>query len=137
MEVLQDRSKGRFKLYVSSTWAAIAESTADVFQMVLNNPPAGWTGGSGFVTREMVEKHMPSGGVGSAEHGKGGKVLLCGPPPMLNAMKWVDGIRNMVYEADGAGRIWPVSGTPHHERSRSSRIRCSCSRLLEEMWEGN
>ncbi|KAI9637192.1 putative NADH-cytochrome b5 reductase 1 [Dioszegia hungarica] len=70
LEVLQDRSKGRFKLY-----------------MVLNNPPAGWTGGSGFVTREMVEKHMPSGGVGSAEHGKGGKVLLCGPPPMLNAMK--------------------------------------------------
>jgi cytochrome-b5 reductase len=35
----------------------------------------------------MVEKHMPEGGVGSPEHGKGGKVLLCGPPPMINAMK--------------------------------------------------
>jgi hypothetical protein len=79
---------------------------------------------------------MPSGGVGSAEHGKGGKVLLCGPPPMLNAMKWVIYTKTIWYEADGIGLTWPVSDTPHHERSRSSRTRCSCSRLLEEMWGG-
>lgn len=56
-------------------------------QYTLNNAPEGWTQGVGFVTREMIEKHMPSGGVGSAEHGQGGKVLLCGPPPMIGAMK--------------------------------------------------
>ena len=56
-------------------------------QYALNNPPSGWTHATGFVTREMIEAAMPSGGVGSAEHGKGGKVLLCGPPPMINAMK--------------------------------------------------
>jgi cytochrome-b5 reductase len=30
----------------------------------------------------MIEQHMPSGGVGAR-----GKVLMCGPPPMMNAMK--------------------------------------------------
>ncbi|KAJ9096097.1 hypothetical protein QFC19_007323 [Naganishia cerealis] len=51
-------------------------------QYVLNNAPAGWTGGQGFITRDMIESHMPSGGVGAR-----GKVLMCGPPPMMNAMK--------------------------------------------------
>jgi cytochrome-b5 reductase len=49
---------------------------------VLNNAPAGWQGGVGFVTRDMIEALMPAGGIPS-----GGKVLLCGPPPMMTAMK--------------------------------------------------
>jgi len=47
---------------------------------VLNNPPAGWTSGSGFVTKDQIEKHLPS-----VSHDI--KILLCGPPPMINAMK--------------------------------------------------
>lgn len=47
---------------------------------VLNNPPSGWTGGTGFVTKDQIEKHLPS-----SSHDI--KVLLCGPPPMMNAMK--------------------------------------------------
>ncbi len=43
----------------------------------------------GFVTKDMIEKHMPTGGVGSATHGEGEKVLMCGPPLMMTAMKWV------------------------------------------------
>ncbi|ORX40877.1 putative NADH-cytochrome b5 reductase [Kockovaella imperatae] len=70
LEKLRDESKGRFEL-----------------MYVLNNPPQGWTGGVGFVTKEMIEKCMPEGGVGSPEHGVGHKVLMCGPPPMMNAMK--------------------------------------------------
>lgn len=38
---------------------------------VLNNPPPGWTGGSGFVTKDQIEKHLPS-----SNHDI--KVLLCG-----------------------------------------------------------
>jgi cytochrome-b5 reductase len=49
---------------------------------VLNETPAGWTGGKGFVTRDMIEAHMHAEGVAS-----GGKVLICGPPPMITAMK--------------------------------------------------
>ncbi|KAK8850722.1 NADH-cytochrome b5 reductase 1 [Kwoniella newhampshirensis] len=70
LEALRDASNGRFKLYY-----------------VLNKPPAGWTGGVGFVTKEMIENLMPEGGVGSPTHGEGHKVLMCGPPPMCSAMK--------------------------------------------------
>ncbi|TFY77089.1 hypothetical protein EWM64_g6925 [Hericium alpestre] len=54
---------GRFKVYY-----------------VLNNPPAGWTGGVGFVTKEQIAAHLPP-----SDHNI--KVLLCGPPPMMTAMK--------------------------------------------------
>ncbi|KAI9367274.1 hypothetical protein BJX61DRAFT_529257 [Aspergillus egyptiacus] len=47
---------------------------------VLARPPEGWTGYSGFVSKEMIEKHI--GGPADED-----KVLLCGPPPMINAMK--------------------------------------------------
>lgn len=70
LEELRDKSKGRFVLYY-----------------VLNKVPQGWTGGEGFITKEMIEKHMPEDGPGSPEHGIGHKVLMCGPPPMMGAMK--------------------------------------------------
>ncbi|KIK78225.1 hypothetical protein PAXRUDRAFT_834660 [Paxillus rubicundulus Ve08.2h10] len=47
---------------------------------VLNNPPEGWTGGVGFVSKEHIEEHLPSSSDDI-------KVLLCGPPPMMTAMK--------------------------------------------------
>ncbi|TVY30092.1 NADH-cytochrome b5 reductase [Lachnellula hyalina] len=47
---------------------------------VLNNPPEGWTGGVGFVTPEMMTKWLPK----AADDVK---LLLCGPPPMISAMK--------------------------------------------------
>ncbi|TIA85334.1 hypothetical protein E3P99_04018 [Wallemia hederae] len=47
---------------------------------VLNSPPASWDGGIGFVNKQMIEERFPP-----AE--REGKVLLCGPPPMINAMK--------------------------------------------------
>ncbi|KAI9286481.1 hypothetical protein BC943DRAFT_223415 [Umbelopsis sp. AD052] len=46
---------------------------------VLNDPPEGWTGGVGFVTREMIEKWLPP-------PAKDIKILLCGPPAMIKAM---------------------------------------------------
>jgi len=50
------------------------------FYNVLNEPPAGWTQGVGFITQDMIEKYLPA---------KGDKmnILMCGPPPMLAAMK--------------------------------------------------
>lgn len=38
---------------------------------VLNNPPENWDGGIGFVTKDMIEKHMPPTDANI-------KVLLCG-----------------------------------------------------------
>ncbi|KAI9055640.1 hypothetical protein LZ554_000584 [Drepanopeziza brunnea f. sp. 'monogermtubi'] len=47
---------------------------------VLNNPPENWDGGVGFVTPEMMTKWLP-------KPAKDVKLLLCGPPPMISAMK--------------------------------------------------
>ncbi|KAH9898470.1 NADH-cytochrome b5 reductase [Cubamyces lactineus] len=47
---------------------------------VLNNPPPNWNGGVGFVTKEHIETHLPP-------TDKDIKVLMCGPPPMIAAMK--------------------------------------------------
>ncbi|GAB7362793.1 hypothetical protein MBLNU230_g3096t1 [Neophaeotheca triangularis] len=47
---------------------------------VLNNPPEGWTGGTGFVTPEMMKEHFPA-------PASDVKILICGPPPMVSAMK--------------------------------------------------
>lgn len=47
---------------------------------VLNNPPAGWTGGVGFVSKEQIVEHLPP-------TDEDIKILMCGPPPMMNAMK--------------------------------------------------
>jgi cytochrome-b5 reductase len=66
---------------------------------VLNNPPENWEGGVGFVTPEMMtvnllsllhtfhiranrvlQKWLP-------KPAEDVKILLCGPPPMISAMK--------------------------------------------------
>jgi len=47
---------------------------------VLNNPPDMWKGGVGFVTADMIKEKLPA-------PAKDVKVLICGPPPMVSAMK--------------------------------------------------
>jgi len=48
---------------------------------VLNNPPPGWKGGVGFVTKEHIKEHLPNPNTSDS------KILICGPPPMVGAMK--------------------------------------------------
>jgi len=45
----------------------------------LDKPPLDWSGDSGFVTPEMIQKYCPK----PADEVK---ILLCGPTPMVNAM---------------------------------------------------
>ena len=47
---------------------------------MLDQPPEGWKGGKGFVTREIMAERLPAPSPDS-------KVLLCGPPGMVNASK--------------------------------------------------
>ncbi|CAK1364851.1 NADH-cytochrome b5 reductase 1 [Cercospora beticola] len=47
---------------------------------VLNNPPEKWTGGVGFVTAEIIKERLPA-------PAKDIKILICGPPPMVSAIK--------------------------------------------------
>jgi cytochrome-b5 reductase len=47
---------------------------------MLDSPPVGWTGGSGFVTRDVMKERLPSVGPDT-------KIMLCGPPGMIGAAK--------------------------------------------------
>ncbi|KAL9664430.1 hypothetical protein QQ045_019830 [Rhodiola kirilowii] len=46
---------------------------------VLNQPPEIWNGGVGFVSKEMIEAHLPAPASDI-------QILRCGPPPMNKAM---------------------------------------------------
>ena len=47
---------------------------------VLNKPPAGWKGGEGFVTKEMIQRFLPA-------PREDVLVARCGPPLMNKAMR--------------------------------------------------
>ncbi|CAN0829918.1 NADH--cytochrome b5 reductase 1 [Linum grandiflorum] len=46
---------------------------------VLNQPPEVWSGGVGFVSKEMIQAHCPAPAADV-------QILRCGPPPMNKAM---------------------------------------------------
>ncbi|KAI9348801.1 NADH-cytochrome b5 reductase 1 [Zopfochytrium polystomum] len=62
-------------------------------KFVLNNPPAGWTGGVGFVTKDIVAEFKPKP--------EKTRILLCGPPPMMTAMA-------KITEELGFPKVWLV-----------------------------
>lgn len=47
---------------------------------VLNNPPEGWKGSAGFVNSDIIKVH-------TSPQSADVKLLLCGPPPMVSAIK--------------------------------------------------
>jgi cytochrome-b5 reductase len=62
---------------------ALVEKHPDRFRVyhVLNTPPSkDWKGGSGFITREVIEQQLPK------PAGAAVAVLRCGPPAMNDAM---------------------------------------------------
>ncbi|KAK0738594.1 hypothetical protein B0T18DRAFT_333498 [Schizothecium vesticola] len=60
--------------------ALVAEDKGIRVHYVLDKPPAGWTGGVGYVTAEMITKWLP-------KPADDVKLLLCGPPPMVSGLK--------------------------------------------------
>ncbi|KAA8491484.1 NADH-cytochrome b5 reductase 1 [Porphyridium purpureum] len=60
----------------------LAAEHSDRFSVyyVLNEPPTSWKSGVGFVSEEMIRDHI---GLPAPKK----KVLMCGPPPMIRAMR--------------------------------------------------
>lgn len=60
---------------------SMAKSYPDRFSVyyVLNQPPEGWKGGVGFVSKEMIKEHCPPPASDI-------QILRCGPPPMNKAV---------------------------------------------------
>ena len=46
---------------------------------VLDKAPAGWKGGAGYLTPDMLKKYLPSPAPGNM-------IYVCGPPPMYQAV---------------------------------------------------
>ncbi|KAJ3669017.1 hypothetical protein LUZ60_010967 [Juncus effusus] len=66
----------------------LAQNYPDRFKIyyVLNNPPEEWNGGVGFVSKDMIQTHLPAPASDI-------QILRCGPPPMNKAMAaHLDGI---------------------------------------------
>lgn len=57
----------------------LAKQHPDQFQVeyVVDEAPEGWTGSRGFISEELLKKHMPP-------PSDANKVLVCGPPGMMN-----------------------------------------------------
>ncbi|KAK4448579.1 NADH-cytochrome b5 reductase 1 [Podospora aff. communis PSN243] len=75
--------------------ALAAEDKGFRIHYVLDKPPAGWTGGVGYVTADMITKWLP-------KPADDVKILLCGPPPMISGLK-------KTTEALGFKKARPVS----------------------------
>lgn len=71
----------------------LASMYPDSFKIyyVLNQPPDLWDGGVGFVSKEMIEAHLPASAPDV-------KILRCGPPPMNKAM--AAHLEGLGYESD-------------------------------------
>ncbi|KAI9256619.1 hypothetical protein BDA99DRAFT_547895 [Phascolomyces articulosus] len=61
---------------------AYAKKYPDRFKVVygLDRPPSGWDGHTGFVTKELIRKHLP------APDKPNSIIFVCGPDPMLAAI---------------------------------------------------
>jgi predicted ferric reductase len=60
--------------------AALAQRLALEPVHVLGEPPAGWAGERGLVTREVLARHLPQGY-------EGFQVFICGPNPMIASVE--------------------------------------------------
>lgn len=60
---------------------------------LLDSPPENWTYGVGFVTKDLMAEKFPD------PRAEGSKVMLCGPPGMVNAAK--KGLVDLGYEKAG------------------------------------
>lgn len=60
----------------------LAQKHKDQFRVhyFLNEAPENWQGGTGFVSKEAIDEKLPKPADDT-------KILMCGPPPMINAMK--------------------------------------------------
>jgi predicted ferric reductase len=91
LRTLADRGERRplVLLYGNRVWERIAfreelELLARKLELrvvhVLLEPPAAWTGERGYITREVIERHLPQNRA-QAEY------FLCGPTPMTRAVE--------------------------------------------------
>jgi len=92
LRTLADRGDQRplFLFYGNLDWESIAfrdelEALCQRLNLkiiyVLERPPEGWEGEVGFVTAQVLERHLPADKLQEVE------CFVCGPPPMMDAVE--------------------------------------------------
>lgn len=93
LRTLADRGDRRplLLLYANKDWDCIIfreeldelKSRLDLTLIhVLEKPPAGWTGESGFITQSVLDRYLPKEKARNTI-----EIYVCGPPPMMNAVE--------------------------------------------------
>ncbi|KAJ2970301.1 hypothetical protein NQ176_g8255 [Zarea fungicola] len=78
--VYANRSEGDILLRTElDTFARRYPKNFEVYYM-LDQPPADWKFGSGYVTQDVIREKLPASSANT-------KIMLCGPPGMVNAAK--------------------------------------------------
>lgn len=91
LRTMADRQDGRpvLLVYASKNWEAVTfredlERLSDRLDLkvvhVLDQAPESWTGERGFITPELLARHLP-------EDRRSREYFLCGPPPMMQAVE--------------------------------------------------
>ncbi|KAG0049857.1 NADH-cytochrome b5 reductase [Gryganskiella cystojenkinii] len=77
---------------------ALAKENPEQFKVtyVVDKASKGWEGETGYITAELIKKHIPE--IGSA----GNQVFVCGPPPMMVAVSGPKGPNYTQGEVSGA-----------------------------------
>ena len=87
-----NRSEGDIMLRQQMDKFAKASNGQFSIHYTLDHPEPSWTGGTGHVTKNLIQEQLPKPAVDT-------KILLCGPPGLINAC-----IQNLVqlgFEAPG------------------------------------
>lgn len=91
LRTMADRHDGRpvLLVYASKNWDAVTfreeiDRLSERLDLkvvhVLDKAPEGWAGESGFITPELLSRHLP-------DDRRSREYFLCGPPPMMNAVE--------------------------------------------------
>ncbi|KAF9576254.1 NADH-cytochrome b5 reductase [Mortierella alpina] len=75
-----------------------AKAHPDRFKVtyVVDKPVDGWKGPTGYITADLIKKHVPEIGSGNS------KVFVCGPPPMMKSVSGPKGPNFTQGDVDGA-----------------------------------
>lgn len=79
-------------------WDALAKANPDRLKVVyfLDDPPKGWTGETGYVSKDKIAKYFPK------KDGEKVKAFVCGPPPQVAA---VSGPKDGMKQGEVAGAL--------------------------------
>ncbi len=93
LRTLADRGDGRpiYLIYANRDWESVIfreeiEALQERLNLrvihVLEQPPEGWTGETGFVTGDILQRHLPR-----FERRNVYEAFICGPQPMMDAVE--------------------------------------------------